>query len=63
MHLGELLQSKLQSDEIVHVEERRNRQLRELGGANDEPRELVLNVPSNFCFDGRVHSQANAVAR
>jgi hypothetical protein len=63
MYLGEALERKLESHEIIYLEQGRDRQLCELGGANDQPPELALNIPGNFCFDGRVHVRSGRQPR
>jgi hypothetical protein len=50
MRLRETVQGEFKSDKIVHVEKRRDRQLYEPRRANHQPRELVLDVPSDLCL-------------
>jgi hypothetical protein len=55
VHLGETFQCKFESDEVVHAGQWSDRQLQELWGAYEQPREMRLNIPGNSRFDRRIH--------
>jgi hypothetical protein len=63
VYLGEAPERKLEPNEIFHAEERRDRQLCQFGRPDNEPRELLLDVPGDACFDGRIHADDGSGAQ
>jgi len=55
VYLGEAFQGKFEPDKVVRAEQWGDRQLREFWGANNQPREMLLNIAGNSRFDRRIH--------